>query len=147
MVYPELNIIIHNREITMNKTVKILVVDDSRIMRNILKNSFDEKEVWGSTEFLDAPDGEAAYEILREQAIDILLLDWNMPKLDGLSLLKTIRQMEPYKKLPVIMITSEAAKYNVIEALKAGVSDYIIKPASRKILRDKVKGFLLKAAG
>ena len=131
----------------MNKTVKILVVDDSRIMRNILKNSFDEREAWGATIFLDAPDGEAAYEILKEQSIDILLLDWNMPKLDGLSLLKTIRQMEQYKKLPVIMITSEAAKYNVIEALKAGVSDYVIKPASRKILRDKVKGFLLKSAG
>ncbi len=131
----------------MIKTVKILVVDDSRIMRNILKNSFDEKEPWGETEFIDAPDGEAALEIMKEQTIDILLLDWNMPKLDGLSLLKKIRQMEQYKKLPTIMITSEAAKYNVIEALKAGVSDYIIKPASRKILRDKVKGFLLKTAG
>ena len=131
----------------MRNKVTILVVDDSRIMRNILKNSFDEQESWGETVFLDASDGEAAFEILKEQRIDILLLDWNMPKLDGLSLLKKIRQMDYYKKLPVIMITSEAAKYNVIEALKAGVSDYIIKPASRKILRDKVKGFLLKNAG
>lgn len=131
----------------MKKTVLILVVDDSRIMRNILKNSFDEKEPWGETQFIDAPDGEAALEILNSQPIDILLLDWNMPKLDGLSLLKKVRQMEQYKKLPTIMITSEAAKYNVIEALKVGVSDYIIKPASRKVLRDKVKGFLMKQAG
>ncbi len=128
-----------------NRIIKILIVDDSRIMRNILKNSFDEKEVWGQTEFLDAPDGEAALEIMENHKIDVLLLDWNMPKLDGLSVLKKIRQTDKYKKLPVIMVTSEAAKYNVIEALKAGVSDYIIKPASRKILLDKVKGFIMNS--
>jgi len=126
-----------------SRVVKILVVDDSRIMQNILKNSFDEKEAWGKTEFLTAPDGEEALKLLDENTIDILLLDWNMPKLDGLSVLKKLRQSEKYKSLPIIMITSEAAKYNVIEALKAGVSDYIIKPASRKILIDKVKGFIL----
>ena len=126
-----------------DRIVKILVVDDSRIMQNILKNTFDEKEAWGKTDFLTASDGEEALSIMSANKIDILLLDWNMPKLDGLAVLKKIRQSDKYKKLPVIMITSEAAKYNVIEALKAGVSDYIIKPASRKILRDKVKGFIL----
>jgi two-component system chemotaxis response regulator CheY len=128
----------------VNKTVKILVVDDSRIMRNILKNSFEEKEPWGKTEFAEAYDGEEAFLILQKETINIILLDWNMPKLDGLSLLKRIRQMDNYKKLPIIMITSEAAKYNVIEALKAGVNDYIIKPASQKILREKVKSFIMK---
>ncbi|MCL2791836.1 MAG: response regulator [Spirochaetaceae bacterium] len=128
---------------TADRTIKILIVDDSRIMQNILKNSFDEKEAWGKTEFLTASDGEEALVVMDENTIDVLLLDWNMPKLDGLSVLKKLRQTDKYKKLPVIMITSEAAKYNVIEALKAGVSDYIIKPASRKILIDKVKGFIL----
>ena len=126
-----------------DRIIKILIVDDSRIMQNILKNSFDEKEAWGKTDFLTAADGEEALKIMDENTIDVLLLDWNMPKLDGLSVLKKIRLTEKYKQLPVIMITSEAAKYNVIEALKAGVSDYIIKPASRKILIDKVKGFIL----
>ena len=126
-----------------NRIVKILVVDDSRIMQNILKNSFDEREAWGKTEFFTASDGEEALSIMEKNRIEVLLLDWNMPKLDGLSVLKKIRQTEVYKSLPVIMITSEAAKYNVIEALKAGVSDYIIKPASRKVLIDKIKGFIL----
>ena len=126
-----------------NRTIRILVVDDSRIMQNILKNSFDEKEAWGKTEFLTASDGEEALQVMNENSIDVLLLDWNMPKLDGLSVLKKLRQTTKYKNLPIIMITSEAAKYNVIEALKAGVSDYIIKPASRKILIDKIKGFIL----
>ena len=128
-----------------NKTslIKILVVDDSRIMQNILKNSFAPTEAWGRTEFLTASDGEEALKVISENEVDILFLDWNMPKLDGLAVLKKLRQNDKYKELPIIMITSEAAKYNVIEALKAGVSDYIIKPASRKILIDKVKGFLL----
>ena len=125
------------------KILKILIVDDSRIMQNILKNSFDEKEAWGKTEFLTASNGEEALKITDKETIDVLLLDWNMPKLDGLSVLKRLRASEKYRDLPIIMITSEAAKYNVIEALKAGVSDYIIKPASRKILIDKVKGFIL----
>ncbi|MCL2704774.1 MAG: response regulator [Spirochaetaceae bacterium] len=128
---------------SMDRVIKILIVDDSRIMQNILKNSFDEKEAWGKTAFLTALNGEEALKVMDENTIDILLLDWNMPKLDGLSVLKKIRQSDKYKALPVIMITSEAAKYNVIEALKAGVSDYIIKPASRKILIDKIKGFIL----
>ena len=125
------------------RVVKILIVDDSRIMQNILRNSFDEREAWGKTEFFSAADGEEALSIIENNKIDVLLLDWNMPKLDGLSVLKQLRQTELYKNLPVIMITSEAAKYNVIEALKAGVNDYIIKPASRKILIDKIKGFIL----
>ena len=123
--------------------IKILIVDDSRIMQNILKNSFDEKEAWGKTELLTASNGEEALKVMDKITVDVLLLDWNMPKLDGLSVLKKIRQTDKYEKLPVIMITSEAAKYNVIEALKAGVSDYIIKPASRKVLIDKIKGFIL----
>ena len=127
-----------------DKILKILIVDDSRIMQNILKNSFDEKEAWGKTEFLTASNGEEALEIMDKETIEFLLLDWNMPKLDGLSVLKRLRASEKYKNLPIIMITSESAKYNVIEALKAGVSDYIIKPASRKILIDKIKGFILK---
>ncbi|MCL2480254.1 MAG: response regulator [Spirochaetaceae bacterium] len=127
----------------VNRIIKILIVDDSRIMQNILKNSFDEKEAWGKTEFLTASDGEEALKVMDEHLIDILLLDWNMPKLDGLSVLKKLRQSDKYRQLPIIMITSEAAKYNVIEALKSGVSDYIIKPASRKILIDKIKGFIL----
>jgi len=129
------------------KILKILIVDDSRIMQNILKNSFDEKEAWGKTEFLTASNGEEALKITDKETIDVLLLDWNMPKLDGLSVLKRLRASEKYRDLPIIMITSEAAKYNVIEALKAGVSDYIIKPASRKILIDKIKGFILYKGG
>ena len=128
----------------IEKTIKILVIDDSRIMQNMLKNFFDEKEEWGKTEFLFASDGEEALKLLFSNKVDILFLDWNMPKLDGLSVLQKIRKTDNLKKLPVIMITSEAAKYNVLEAMKAGVTDYIIKPAQSSILREKVINYVLK---
>jgi two-component system chemotaxis response regulator CheY len=124
---------------TMN--VKILVVDDSRIMRNIVKNTL--KSMYALEDgFLEAANGEEAFNILEAQHIDIMLLDWNMPFLNGVDLVRRLRQMEKYKNLPIIMVTSEAAKYNVIEAVKAGVNDYLVKPVTEKNLFEKVKKYL-----
>jgi two-component system chemotaxis response regulator CheY len=72
-----------------------------------------------------------------------VLLDWNMPELSGLDFLKKIRAVEKYKHLPVIMVTSEAARYNVIEALKNGATDYIIKPVNEKNFREKISKITL----
>ena len=110
-------------------------------MRNIIKNSIKTYDITDD-DIYDAEDGESALKIMNDIEIDILLVDWNMPKLNGLDLVKTIRQIEKYKNIPVLMITSEAAKYNVMEALKAGVSDYIVKPITGRTLELKLKEYI-----
>ncbi|MBN1798924.1 MAG: response regulator [Spirochaetales bacterium] len=118
--------------------MKILVVDDSRIMRNIIKNTLQYLHQ-PDDEYVDAADGVEALEILMHNHIDLLLLDWNMPRLNGLELVKKLRSMEQFVHLPIIMITSEAAKYNVIEAIKEGVNDYLVKPVTERGLLSKIK--------
>ncbi|MDR3338134.1 MAG: response regulator, partial [Treponema sp.] len=93
---------------------KIMVVDDSRIMRTIVKNTFSLLEI--ACDYVEAANGEEALLLLESQKPDLILLDWNMPKLSGLDFLKKVRVMEKYKTLPIIMVTSEAARYNIIEA-------------------------------
>jgi two-component system chemotaxis response regulator CheY len=114
----------------------ILVVDDSRIMRNIVKNTFSQLRI--PCQFIEAGNGKDALKELRSQEIHLVLLDWNMPELSGIDFLKTVRSMEQYKNLPIIMVTSESAKYNVIEALKNGATDYIIKPVNEKTFFEKL---------
>jgi two-component system chemotaxis response regulator CheY len=114
----------------------ILVVDDSRIMRNIVKNTFLQMKI--SCEFVEAADGQEALQKLLSQKIDLVLLDWNMPKLLGIDFLKKVRHIEQYSDLPIIMVTSEAAKYSVIDAIDAGATDYIIKPINEKVFIEKL---------
>ncbi len=121
--------------------MKALVVDDSRIMRNIIINILKEKKLDGD-DILDAPEGKTALEILNKETIDLLFVDWNMPKLNGLDLVKIVRKMEKYKDLPIIMVTSEAARYNVLEAIKAGVTDYIVKPITGMTVMEKIKAYM-----
>lgn len=118
--------------------MNILIVDDSRIMRNIVKNSLLKNRKL-SFESYEANNGKDAFDILESNSIDVLLLDWNMPQLNGLDLVKKLRSMDKYISLPIIMITSEAAKYNVIEAVKAGVNDYLIKPIGDRDLMSKIE--------
>lgn len=122
----------------------ILVVDDSRIQRNIIRASLQE-HFGHSVKIFEAPNGLSAESMLPTLKPNLLLLDWNMPELNGLDLIKKIRKKEEYKSLPVIMITSESAKYNVIEAVKAGVNDYLVKPVSSPNLISKIKRLNLGA--
>ena len=108
-------------------------------MRNIIKNTMAQKAKYAHAVFLEAPDGREAYRIIEGQKIDLLLVDWNMPNLNGLELVKKLREDPSYAKLPIIMVTSESAKYSVIEAVKAGVNDYLIKPVSEKLLMEKLE--------
>lgn len=119
----------------------VLVVDDSRIMRNIVKNTFSEMGI--PCEFVEAGNGKEALVQLESREIHLVLLDWNMPELSGLDFLKKVRAMEKYASLPIIMVTSEAARYNVIEALKNGATDYIIKPVNEKSFREKISKITL----
>lgn len=121
--------------------MKILVVDDSRIMRNIVKNTLLSIGI-EVDDFFEASDGAEAYKIIHNHPVDLLLLDWNMPMLNGLELVQRLRREPEYASLPIIMVTSEAAKYNVIEAVKAGVNDYLVKPVTETKLRDKVNHIL-----
>jgi two-component system chemotaxis response regulator CheY len=118
--------------------MNVLVVDDSRIMRNIVKNALLQHPKFAKAECFAAADGAEALRIIEAASMDLVLLDWNMPTMNGLELVKRLRAKPAYAKLPIIMITSESAKYSVIEAVKAGVNDYLVKPVSEKALMEKL---------
>ena len=114
----------------------VMVVDDSRIMREIVKKTFEILEI--PSKFIEAGDGHEALRQIQEQTVNLVLLDRNMPVLSGIDFLKRARAMDQYKSLPIIMVTGESAKYDIIEALEAGATDYIVKPVSEKIFIDKL---------
>ena len=114
----------------------ILVVDDSRIMRNIVKNIFAELKI--PCQYLEAGDGRKALQLMETNKVNLIFLDWNMPEMDGIEFLKRVRAMPGCEELPIIMVTSEAARYNVVEALQSGATDYIIKPVNDRIFKEKI---------
>jgi two-component system chemotaxis response regulator CheY len=91
---------------------------------------------------LEAEDGAKALKIAKTREIDMFLVDWNMPNLDGLSFVKMLGGMPEYANTPIIMITTEAAKYNVLEAIKAGVTNYVVKPIRGTVLWDKLSQYI-----
>jgi len=116
-----------------------LIVEDSRTTRNLIKNYLTELKLDQKLTFLEAEDGEGALDMLKTRFIDFVLLDWNLStKMTGLDILKTIRASEKHKKLPVIMITGESEKPNVIEAIKHGASDFASKPIDQKLFGEKI---------
>ena len=121
--------------------VKIMVVDDSQFMRNIIKNTFSVMNI--PFQYFEAEDGEQALKLLTSNDISIIFLDWNMPKMDGIAFLKKVRSMQKYRELPIIMITSEAGKFSIIEAIQSGATDYIVKPVKEKIFKEKISEILL----
>ncbi len=122
--------------------MKFLIIDDSGVMRRIHSNILKEHKI-DESEILEAENGERALEIARKEKIGMFLVDWNMPKLDGLKFVTYVRAMENYAETPVIMITSEAAKYNVVEAIQAGVTNYIVKPIKGDILWEKIRRYIV----
>jgi len=113
----------------------VMVVDDSRIMRNIVIKTFEKLKI--PVNFLEASDGETALDNLENNKIDLVLLDWNIPYLSGIDFLKKVRSMDKYRNIPVVMVTSESSKLNIIEAVKAGVTAYITKPFSEEDFIEK----------
>jgi two-component system, chemotaxis family, chemotaxis protein CheY len=116
---------------------KVLVVDDSGTMRKIILRSLN---ALGVTDVVEAGDGSDGLELFKQQQFDIVLTDWNMPRMTGLELLKAIRATG--STLPVILITTEAEKGRVLEAVQAGVSDYLVKPFETEGLRQKLQKFV-----
>ncbi len=123
-------------EITMSdKNMKFLVIDDFPTMRRIVRNLLKEL---GYANVEEAEDGVDALNKLREGSFDFVVSDWNMPNLDGLEMLKQIRQDDQLKHLPVLMVTAEAKKENIIEAAQAGASGYVVKPFTAGTLEEKL---------
>jgi two-component system chemotaxis response regulator CheY len=121
------------------KDLTVLVVDDFSTMRRIVRNILRELDF---KNILEADDGTSALEILKANKVDLIVSDWNMPKMTGLELLKLVRSSEQTKTIPFLMVTAEAQKENIVEAVKARVSNYIIKPFTAMTLSEKLAKIL-----
>ncbi len=120
--------------------MKILVVDDSSTMRRIIKNTLNRL---GYQDLFEAENGAQAWEVLQQnEGIDVLVTDWNMPEMNGLELVQKVRAEEKYVDMPIIMVTTEGGKGEVITALKAGVNNYIVKPFTPQVLKEKLEAVL-----
>ncbi len=119
----------------VNKAIKILVVDDFPTMRRIVKNLLKDL---GFENVDEAEDGAMALEKLRNGNFEFVLSDWNMPNMDGLTMLKEIRADANLASLPVLMVTAEAKKENIIAAAQAGASGYVVKPFTAATLEEKL---------
>lgn len=119
----------------MNKDIKILIVDDFSTMRRIVKNLLRDL---GFNNTQEADDGLTALPMLKKGGFDFVVTDWNMPGMQGIDLLKHIRSDDELKHLPVLMITAEAKREQIIEAAQAGVNGYIVKPFTAATLKEKL---------
>ncbi len=120
--------------------MKVLIVDDSSTMRRIIKNALTN---FGLNNLLEAEDGASAWRIMSTtDDISVLITEWKMPNMSGIELVRKIRSHDKYSAIPVVMITTEGGKSEVITALKAGVSSYIVKPFTPQILREKLESIL-----
>ncbi len=120
--------------------MKILVVDDSSTMRRIIKNTLNHL---GYKDLLEAEDGVFGWECMTQNPdIGVLITDWNMPNMNGLELVKKVRAEQKYADMPIIMVTTEGGKTEVITALKAGVNNYIVKPFTPQVLKEKLEAVL-----
>ncbi|AIB43149.1 MAG: histidine kinase [Pseudomonadales bacterium RIFCSPLOWO2_12_60_38] len=120
----------------MDKNMKILIVDDFSTMRRIIKNLLRDL---GFTNTVEADDGLTAIPILNSGSIDFLVTDWNMPGMTGIDLLRHVRADEKLRSLPVLMVTAEAKREQIIEAAQAGVNGYVVKPFTALALKEKIE--------
>ena len=119
----------------MNPDTRVLVVDDFATMRRILKNVL--KDI-GLRRIAEADDGSTALELLKKDKFDLIISDWNMPKMSGLDLLKAVRSDGSLKDIPFVMVTAEAQKDCVLQAVQAGVSNYLVKPFTADAVKEKL---------
>lgn len=120
----------------MDKNMNILIVDDFSTMRRIIKNLLRDL---GFTNTEEADDGSTALPILQKGGIDFLITDWNMPKMTGIDLLKAVRADDSLDGLPILMVTAEAKREQIVEAAQAGVNGYVVKPFTAAVLQEKIE--------
>jgi len=120
----------------LNKDMKILIVDDFSTMRRIIKNLLRDL---GFNNTAEADDGNTALPMLQAGDFDFLVTDWNMPGMEGIDLLKAVRADEKLANLPVLLVTAEAKKEQIVEAAQAGVNGYVVKPFNAATLKEKIE--------
>lgn len=127
----------------MSKNLRFLVVDDFSTMRRIVKNLLNDL---GYANVAEADDGQSALPMLKAGGFDFLVTDWNMPGMPGLDLLKAVRADPQLAKMPVLMLTAEAKREQIVEAAQAGVNGYVIKPFTAITLKEKIDKILGQAS-
>lgn len=115
--------------------LKIIAVDDSPTMRRIIINTLKRA---GYTDVIEANDGKDALAKMKVEKPNFVITDWNMPEMDGLTFVTTLRGMDEFKKLPILMVTTRSVKDDIVEAMKAGVNNYIVKPFTPDTLKAKI---------
>lgn len=128
----------------MNKNMKILVVDDFSTMRRIVKNLLRDL---GFSNTHEADDGNTAWPMLQSGEFDFVVTDWNMPGMTGMDLLKKIRADERLKSTPVLMVTAEAKRDQIVAAAQAGVNGYVVKPFTAAALKEKIERIFERVDG
>ncbi|WP_200821414.1 chemotaxis response regulator CheY [Oceanicoccus sp. KOV_DT_Chl] len=128
----------------MNKDMKILIVDDFSTMRRIIKNLLRDL---GFTNTSEADDGVTALPMLQNGNFDFLVTDWNMPGMTGIDLLKAVRADERLKNMPILMVTAEAKRDQIVEAAQAGVNGYVVKPFTAAVLKEKIDKIFERVQG
>lgn len=118
-----------------NPKLRILLVDDSSTMRRLIRKILRQL---GFVNIVEADDGTTAWEMLQKEEIEFIVSDWNMPKMKGIDLLRQVRASEKYSEIPFLMVTGEAQEKNVLEAVEAKVSNYIVKPFNEYTLQKKI---------
>jgi two-component system chemotaxis response regulator CheY len=126
-------------EFFMNLDIEVLIVDDLTNMRRLMKNIL---KTIGFKSIHEAADGNAALDLIEEKRIGLIISDWNMPGMSGLEFLKRVREMEKYKETPFLMVTAEATRENIIEAITSGASNYIVKPVQADVVEAKIRAVL-----
>jgi len=116
--------------------VRLLVVDDSSTMRRIIRNNL---KAAGYDDVLEAENGEGALARLKDDKVDFVITDWNMPVMNGIELVTAMRTSETLKKTPVLMVTTMAEKENILQAMQAGVTNYVVKPFDAATLKKKIE--------
>jgi len=119
--------------------MKILCADDSPTMRRIVINSL--KRI-GYAEIIEAGNGLEAIDMLKAEGADFIITDWNMPEMNGLDFVKVVRDTDAWKQIPILMVTTRSVQGDVIEAMKAGVNSYIVKPFTPPVLKEKIESVL-----
>lgn len=119
-----------------DKNMKVLIVDDFSTMRRILKNILGQLELKNISE---ADDGTTAVDFLKDHKPDLIISDWNMPKMTGIDLLRYVRETDGLSDIPFLLVTAEAQQDNIIEAVKAKVNQYVVKPFTAETLGEKIE--------
>lgn len=119
--------------------MKILAVDDSPTMRRIIINSLKKA---GYSDVIEATDGKDALAKMKVNSFDFIITDWNMPEMDGMTFVTNIRASDQFKSIPVLMVTTRSVQDDIVEAVKAGVNSYIVKPFTPDTLKEKIEQVL-----